>query len=508
MPDEPASQPPPAESVSADLRPLSTPLLEDEPALVLDPAGRITWANAAAQRTLGSNGRALENVPFHNFIPPKRHEQIDDLLTRCRAGEAIRNVECVRQTATGQTYPVSLTFARISDAAGNTSAVAVNIRDISELKLLEARLQRMTKVFMDAADPIIIRDLQGRIVEVNDEVERTYGWSRDELIGKLSLAALPEEWHAKFEDLLQRCLRGEPIRNLEVEVPDKRGNMLCVLATISLLTGESGEPLGIAQIVKNVTDLKRAMEEVERTNRELEQFAAVVAHDLQQPLSTVKGYCDLLERHHREELSPPTLDFVEKVSGGIQQAQRLVGELLKYACLDKQTKPPGPVSASDAVQRAMSNLQGLIDATGATITIHDLPFVLCDASQLVQLFENLLANALKYRGSQDPRIQISAKRHGRHCVLCVADNGMGIDAADHKRIFDIFTRLHAKDDFPGTGIGLAICRKIVERHGGRIWVDSQAGSGSRFQFRLPLPAENATHDQATVGEHPSASDPP
>ncbi len=491
MPEESAANPSRPQSTLTDFQRLSMMLLEDEPVLILDSEGYIRQINTAAERTLGKDGRSLMGLPFPQLVPVHRQEQVNDLLDRCLAGEAVRNVECVRQ-GTGQlTHPVSLTFARIQHGAGKPTSVAVSIKDISELKLLEARLQRMTKVFMDADDPIMIRDLQGRIIEVNDEVERTFGWSRDELIGKRSINALPEEWRAKFEELLQRCLGGTPIRNLQLKVPDKQGNMIYVLATVSLLTGESGEPLGIAQIIKNVTELRLAMNEIERTNRELEQFAAVVAHDLQQPLSTVKGYCDLMERHHREELSPQALDFLQKASGGIQQAQRLVGELLRYACLDERPKPASPTSCRDAVQRAMANLQSLIRSTDAVITCRDLPFVLCDASQLVQLFENLLANGLKYRSEQPPQIEVSAERVGHDSVICVADNGIGIEPAQHARIFDIFTRLHDSEDYPGTGIGLAICRKIVERHGGRIWVESATGAGSRFLFCLPLPVDDS-----------------
>ena len=319
-------------------------------------------------------------------------------------------------------------------------------KDISELKLIDARLQRMTKVFMDSADPIIIRDLQNRIIEVNDEVQRTFGWSRDELIGKLSFTALPPEWQARFEDTMQRCLRGEAVRNVEFEVPDKGGEMIPVLATVSLLTGESGERLGIAQIVKNITELKRTAQELQRSNRELEHFAAVIAHDLQQPLSTVKGFCELLERHHHTEFSEQALGFLDSVSDGIKQAQALVGNLLSYSCLDRQAKPIAPVNCSDAVNRTLTNLRSLIAESGAEIiACQDLPIVLCDGSQLVQLFENLIGNAVKYHGSQSPRVEISAERKGENWVFCVADNGIGIDPAHHEQVFDIFARLHSRD---------------------------------------------------------------
>jgi PAS domain S-box-containing protein len=484
MYDESTGQRGPTSAAPGDLQELSAILLEAEPAFVIDLQGRIAELNDAAEEAWGLQRRQLLGQPFHQLIPVRWHEQIADLLSRCRAGEPIRNVESERQDQDGQVKPVSLTLAAVRDKAGRPLAVAVQAKDISELKLMEARLQRMTKVFMDAADPIIIRDLQGRIIEVNDEVERTFGWSRDELIGKLSLTVLPPEWQTLFYDIINRCLGGEAVRNVEFDVPDKRGEMIPVLATVSLLTGESGEPLGIAQIVKNVTELKSTARELRRTNRELQHFAAVVAHDLQQPLGTVKGFCELLERHHHAEFSQQALSYLRSASSGIDQAQTLVGDLLSYACLDRQDRKSALVNSNDAANHAVANLQASISESRALISCQELPFVMCNSSELVQLFENLIGNAIKYRGSETPRVEVSAERRGDHWVFCVADNGIGIDPANHDQVFDIFARLHPRDKYPGTGIGLAICRKIVQRHRGRIWIESRLGGGSRFFFHL------------------------
>ena len=366
--------------------------------------------------------------------------------------------------------------------------------DLQQLKLLETRLQRMNKVFMDAADPIIIRDLAGRIIEVNDEVERTFGWSRSELIGKLSISAsaLPPQWQAQFDEILQKCLRGEAVRNIEFEVPDKHGKRIPVIASVSLLTNDMGEPIGIAQLTKNIAELRQMEQELQRSNRELKQFATVVAHDLQQPLTSVKGFCDLLERHHLAEFSEQALSFLRSVNKGVLQAQTLVGDLLSYCCLDRKEERLAPVNCNDAVNRALTDLRAAIAESGVSVICQELPIVSGEGPQLVQLFENLIGNAVKYCGDKPPRVEVSAERRGKHWVFCVADNGIGIDANDHQQIFDIFARLHPKDRYPGTGIGLAICRKIVEHHGGRIWVESRLGSGSRFFFTLPSLTDRTT----------------
>ena len=480
-----------ADALPDDLQQLSALLLEAEPAFVLNAAGQITMVNRAALESYGSDGVPLQGQHIKSLIPPKWHAQIDDLFARCLAGESIRNVESMRQQSDGRNSAIAVTLARVQNPTGGGTAVALYAKDISELKLLEARLQRMTKVFMDAAVPIMIRDLQGRIIEVNDEVERSFGWSRDELIGKLSISVLPPEWEQEFEDILLRCRAGEAIRNLEIEVPDKRGKIVPCLATVSLLTGEAGEPLGLAQIIKDVSDLKEAAADLERSNQELENFAAVVAHDLQQPLSTIKGYCDLL-RDQQDDLSRETASFVQAMSQSVMQAQTLIGDLLDYACLDRETKGAGPVSCNDAVDAALNNLRALIVESKAEVKCHKLPIVKFDSARLVQLFENLIGNAVKYRGTNIPDVEISAEPNPDGWVLCVADNGIGIDPANHEKVFGVFTRLHRKEEYPGTGIGLAICRKIVEQHGGQIWIESELGKGSRFLFRLP--ADESTTD--------------
>ena len=169
----------------------------------------------------------------------------------------------------------------------------------------------------------------------------------------------------------------------------------------------------------------------------------------------------------------------------VKQAQTLIGDLLAYSCLDRESKPASPASCRDAVNAAMNNLQALIADSNAQVECQELPMVICDGAQLVQLFENLIGNAVKYRRHKAPQVEISAQQQDHDWVFCVADNGIGIDAANYDKVFDIFKRLHTRDEYPGTGIGLAICRKIVERHGGSIWVESEQGRGSRFYFRLP-----------------------
>ena len=466
------------------LQQLSALLLDAEPTLLLGLDWRIKDLNLVAEELCGWKREELLGRPFDILVPAQFHDQVEDLLARCAAGETIRKVESARENRARQVSPVSLTMTTVTNLEGEIAAVAVQAKDISEFKLLQARLGRMTKVFMDSADPMIIRNLQGRIIDVNDEVERTFGWSRDELIGKFTLHELPPDAREEANEMLASCLRGEPLRNYELEMENRRGERITVLFSLSLLTGELGEPFGIAQIFKNITLLKQATRELESRNRELENFAAVVAHDLQQPLSTIRGFSELLDQQHGEQLESQGRNFLAQIRQGIQQAQNLVTDLLKYACLDRAAAAD-PTNCQDALDAALSNLQPRITASNAAIESQPLPMALCNGTQLVQLFENLIGNALKYNRETNPQISISAERSDDKWVFCVADNGIGIDSEHHDTIFDIFSRLHTKDEFAGTGIGLAICRKIVERHGGRIWVRSEQNKGSRFYFTLP-----------------------
>ena len=241
----------------------------------------------------------------------------------------------------------------------------------------------------------------------------------------------------------------------------------------------------VAERKRTQQRLDEQIRKLAQSNAELEQFAYVSSHDLQEPLRMVASYTQLLERRYHDRFDADGLEFLGYIVDGAKRMQQLISDLLDLSRIGTRAQPLVAVASADALAVALANLELAIQESAAEITVDPLPRVLADASQLTQLFQNLVSNALIYRRDEPPRIHIGAEKKDAHWEFFVADNGIGIAAEHWERIFVIFQRLHGRGEYPGTGIGLAICKKIVERHGGRIWVDSQVGVGSTFRFLLP-----------------------
>jgi light-regulated signal transduction histidine kinase (bacteriophytochrome) len=236
--------------------------------------------------------------------------------------------------------------------------------------------------------------------------------------------------------------------------------------------------------------LRRTSANLERSNQELQQFAYVASHDLFEPLRMVTSYLQLLAERYKGKLDKQADEFIGFAIEGTHRMEALIRDLLAYSRVDMRVNSLEPVESASAFDAAVANLKVAIEETGATVSRQTLPKVNADPVQLTQLFQNLIGNGLKFHGPDPPRIQTEARRSGDEWIFSVRDNGIGIESKYFETIFVIFRRLHTRKEYSGTGIGLAICKKIVERHGGRIWVESAPGQGSTFAFTLPVISEN------------------
>jgi len=241
----------------------------------------------------------------------------------------------------------------------------------------------------------------------------------------------------------------------------------------------------VEQLRQSHEELNRYAARLERSNEELQQFAYVASHDLREPLRTVTSFCDLLAQRYGDSLDDQAEKWIDFIMDGCRQMQQLIDDLTAYSRVDSRAKPPEEVDAGRVVDEVLAGLKTSMDETGAVVTRNQLPTLVFEPAHLRQLLQNLISNAIKYRGGRTPRIHVSARGEGDAWVLSVRDNGIGIKPQFHQRIFEIFKRLHSRADYPGTGMGLAICRKIIERGGGRIWVESEPGVGSTFYFSVP-----------------------
>jgi PAS domain S-box-containing protein len=282
-----------------------------------------------------------------------------------------------------------------------------------------------------------------------------------------------------------------PAREIELRRADGRPLMAQVIRTV-LRDGEGH--VRIDGLLEDVTERRSAEEDalqrtsqLRRANEDLQQFALTASHELQEPARMIEKYTELLREDYRGRLDAEADELIDLVAASTQRLQSLVNDLLAFSRLESRQGPLERVAAGELVERALADLEAAIEESGAVITQDELPVIEANPSQIIQLFVNLIGNAIKFHGDAPPRIHISAQRSGREWTFAVRDNGIGIDPAETESIFTMFRRLNP--EVPGSGVGLALCRKIVERHGGRIWVTSRPGQGATFQFTLPLPRE-------------------
>jgi len=332
---------------------------------------------------------------------------------------------------------------------------------------------------------LIVLNPYGTIVMANTALLDMLGYESSDLVGR------PINFLFVEKRLQEQVLAGT-VRNQEWLYLAKNGVTVPVLLSASLMKDKDSGSLGVVCVVQDIRQRKEAEEklrmftlELERSNHELEEFAYVASHDLREPLRMVASYVQLLQRRYQDKLDKDASDFIGFAVDGVDRMQKLIDALLMYSRIGRNKKPTRVVNCESALRIALANLQVAIEDARGQVTHDPLPAVIGEEVLFVQLFQNLVGNALKFRGANDAAVHISARDQEREWFFCVQDNGIGIDPQYKDKVFVIFQRLHSRDEYAGTGIGLAVCKKIVEFHGGRIWVESQVGQGAAFYFTIP-----------------------
>jgi two-component system, chemotaxis family, sensor kinase Cph1 len=370
-----------------------------------------------------------------------------------------------------------------------------------DLAVSKAAVKELTdqKFALDQHAIVAITDVQGTITYVNDKFCAISQYSQEELIGQ-NHRILNSRHHPKefFQQMYHTIAKGE-VWHDEIKNRAKDGSVYWVDTTIVPTLSAQGKPRQYVAIRADITErklceealaeqaleLSRRDKELDRSNVELEQFAYVASHDLQEPLRMIANYTQLLAERYRGQLDAQADKYISYSVDGAVRMQSLIKDLLTFSRLGKAEIEPQTIDCRAVVEQALKNLQAAVDESGAVVNWNGLPTVMGDPSQLTQVFQNLIANAIKFHGAESPVVQIDAEKKDHEWVLTVSDNGIGIPAESWEDIFVIFRRLHTRTEYAGNGIGLAICKKIVERFGGKLWIEAQAMPGSCFKFTLP-----------------------
>ena len=461
--------------------------------VMVDRAGRIVLVNAQTEKLFGYArdeliAKSIETlVPerFRSGHPGHRSAFYKDLKSRPMG--VGRELYALRKD--GSEFPVEIGLNPVS--TGEETFVLAAVVDITERRRLEERFRQVVEA---APNAMVMVDRSGRIVLVNAQTEKLFGYGRDELIEKGIDTLVPERFradHPGYRSAFYGDLKSRPMGiGRELYALRKDGSEFPV--EIGQNPVRTSEEVFVLSAIVDITERKRAEQELlrktddlARSNHDLEQFAYVASHDLQEPLRAVAGSLQLLQRRYQNQLDSRADEFIAHAVDGATRMQALIEDLLTYSRVGQSAHTRQLTDCGQILDQALKSLSVVIEETGAQVSCDALPTVLATPTQLALLFQNLVGNAIKFRHKDRPvQIDIGAELHGDAWTFWVKDNGIGIDPQYFERIFLVFQRLHTRTEYPGTGIGLALCKRIVGRHGGRIWVESAPDKGTTFFFTL------------------------
>jgi PAS domain S-box-containing protein len=466
--------------------------IEDYAIFMMDAQGQIVSWNAGAERVQGYSADEIIGQNFARFFPPQDVESGRPAEVLWLAAESGRHEEQgMRVRKDGTQFLASVVFTALRDAAGELRGFSEFSHDLSAREELRAQYRTLLDASLDA---MVVINGTGAIVLVNAQTEKRFGYDVGELLGQPVTNIIPVGVadHLPDYDLSAANHAVAPPTGTHVPVFARRKDGTEFPIEIMLSPLAIAEGIFLTAVVRDISmrnaaeaNLRLKIEELNRSNEELGQFAYIASHDLQEPLRMVASYTQLLSRRYKGQLDADADEFIAFAVDGASRMQRLIEDLLTFSRVASTGTDLFDSSSEYALEQAILNLHEAIKDSGALVTHDPLPRVQADETQLVQLFQNLIGNAIKYQNPGVPRVHISAATEGTGSWdFAVKDNGMGIEAQYLERIFGMFQRLHRRSEFSGTGMGLAICKKIVERHGGKITVESQPGLGSTFSFVL------------------------
>jgi PAS domain S-box-containing protein len=460
-----------------------------------DLNGIVTSWNRGAERIFGYTEAEMLGKPISMLAAPGRADEMPRILERVRRGEPINHYETVRVTKDGRSLDVSLTISPIRDDDGRVIGASKIARDITQQKAHERALrdsEARLNIALEAGGMGAWEwNIEQSKVTWSPQLEAIHGLPAGTFGGTFEdfqRDIHPEDRVRVFETIHAAVESGNDYR-VEYRFVRPDGSIGWLEARGRLMSAPR-RMVGICQDISDRKETEQALvsqaELLSRSNADLREFAYIASHDLQEPLRNVSTFTQLLERRYKGQLDSDAETFIKYIVDSALRMTQLIRDLLAYSqVIHSDDTASDEVALREPVEWALDNLRSSIEESGAVVEIDPLPKLRCDKSQLAQVFQNLISNAIKYRSAEAPRIHIASERDDTSWIVSVRDNGIGIAPAYHDKVFGVFRRLHGTD-YAGTGIGLAICKKIIEKHGGRIWVESEAGQGSAFKFSIPL----------------------
>ncbi len=363
---------------------------------------------------------------------------------------------------------------------------------------------RLASIIETTDDAISAMDTLGRITDWNPSAEKLYGYTAAEVIGTGADFTVPAELQHERDYIALQLEKYGAVNNFETERLHKDGHRIPVSITVSYMRDSYGSVVGVSSLIRNLSNLQELInyqdklnnelthtnDALQQSNMDLQQFAYTASHDLQAPLRRIRSFIQILQSDHSDNLDELGKQWLQRTVDGVGEMHTLIEDLLSFSRVESEHRPLIDVNLNDIMDKVRSLQDERTDSNNVIITSDELPVISADPTQMLQLFSNLISNGLKYNDNETPTVHVSSQTYAGQTVLSFRDNGIGIKPEHHDRIFEIFNRLHSAQDYSGTGIGLAICRRIAIKHGGNLWLESELGKGSVFYCAIPQPVTN------------------
>jgi len=479
--------------------------------MLLDFEGNILAWNRGAENMYGwSEAEALQ-MNIRDTVPEDKRQQALAFAKALAAGKIVESFETQRVTKDGRVLEVWSAITLLRDDEGRPTAIAATERDITGRKRAEEDLRRLAAVVRDSNDAVMLLDFEGNILAWNRGAENMYGWSEAEALQMNIRDTVPEDKRQQALAFAKDLAAGKIVESFETQRVTKDGRVLEVWSTITLLRDDEGKPAAIAATERDITQRKRAEEELKtlnesleqrvaertavaerhadelaRTNADLQDFTYVVSHDLKEPLRGIDAFSTFLAEDYADKLDEQGRKYIGVLRDSATRMNALIEDLLVLTRIGRTRGEFATASVESLLQDVRRNLAFALEEKNVDLRIQsDLPTITCQPPHLRQVFQNLISNAIKFNDKPQPVVEIACHEDDSVYTFSVRDNGIGIDERYYERIFRIFQRLGRREDYEGTGAGLTISKKIVEAHGGKIWLESKVGQGSTFLFTIP-----------------------